>query len=107
MILTGTFYQSLSPDKVDFISDKEVDFITNKQILMEWINLKNYSKLHNKTIAELDIRKNTGATIISVIKNNEFIINPDPYNFKFEPNDTIIVISNREQLKKFLEYIKN
>ncbi|MGB9638449.1 MAG: cation:proton antiporter regulatory subunit [bacterium] len=96
MILTGTFYQTLEPDKVDFIIN---------QIVMEWIKIKDYPKLHNKTIAELDIRKNTGCTIIAVIRNQEFFINPDPYQFRFSPNDTIIVVSNREQLKKFFKYI--
>lgn len=51
MILTGAFYQTLSPDKVDFIIN---------QVVMEWIKIKHYPKLHNKTIAELDIRKKYG-----------------------------------------------
>ncbi|MCX7871135.1 MAG: potassium transporter TrkA [bacterium] len=96
MILTGAFYQTLSPDKVDFIIN---------QVVMEWIKIKHYPKLHNKTIAELDIRKNTGCTIIAVIRDGQFFINPDPYQFKFDPKDTIIVVSNREQLEKFFKYI--
>ncbi len=97
MILTGTFYQTLSPDKVDFIIN---------QMVMEWIKIKDYPKLHNKTITELDIRRNTGCTVIAVIRGKEFFINPDPYNFKFNPQDTIILVANREQLKKFFEYIR-
>lgn len=59
MILTGAFYQTLSPDKVDFIIN---------QVVMEWIKIKHYPKLHNKTIAELDIRKNTGCLLLLLLE---------------------------------------
>ena len=96
MILTGTFYQTLEFDKVDFIIN---------QMIIEWVKLKDYPKLHYKTIAELDIRKKTGCNIIAVVRDKNFYINPDPYEFKFEPTDIIIVVSNREQLKNFFNYI--
>ena len=50
-----------------------------------------------KTLRELDIRKNTGATVIAVARNGEAITNPGP-DFRIEPDDIIVLLGAHHDL---------
>jgi len=101
----GNYMASLlvTPDLVDFIQrlsleDRNID--TN----LEEISFEDCpEKYHNKSIAELNLRKKTGCTIIGYKKpDGEFIINPDP-NTKLVKGSYIIVLGRPEQIKKLNE----
>ncbi|MDP3564659.1 MAG: TrkA C-terminal domain-containing protein, partial [Methanoregula sp.] len=53
-----------------------------------------------KTIADLQIRAKTGATVIAVCRHDRNIINPPP-TFVFEKGDAALVIGESDQIKKF------
>jgi len=97
LILNEAFYKTIPSDKIEYIT---------KQVIFEWIKLKKDSFFINKTILELEVRKKTGASIIGVIRNGNFIVNPDPSDLIFQENDIIIAIGNRESLKKMDMYVK-
>ncbi len=50
-----------------------------------------------RTLRELDIRKNTGATVIAIARNNEANTNPGP-DFRLEPDDIVVLIGAHRDL---------
>jgi TrkA domain protein len=97
LILNEAFYKTIVSERMEYIT---------KQVIFEWIKIKKDSFFINKTILELEVRKKTGASIIGVIRDGNFIVNPDPSNLIFQENDIIVAIGNRESLKKMDIYVK-
>jgi len=62
----------------------------------------------DKSLSELDIRKNTGATVFGFKDAKKGIIfNPDPRT-KFSKDDILILLGNDESIKKFKKiYIRH
>jgi len=56
--------------------------------------------LIEKTLAEKQIRRNTGCNVIAICSNDSFNINPDP-NVKFKKNEELILIGTAEAEKEF------
>jgi len=97
LILTEALYQTVSKEKIEYI---------HKKLIFEWIKINPNSSFVGKTLGELDVRKKTGASIVAVIRGEDFITNPDPYSFKFQANDTLVCIGSREQLNQLEKYIE-
>lgn len=69
------------------------------------------SEIVGKTLKEINLRDRTNATVISVIRNNEFIPNPSG-NFTILENDLIVLFGTHNAIDKATEiltkgYIKN
>ncbi len=62
------------------------------------------SKAVGKTIKELAIRKQTGATVISVVRGSEHYPNP-PVDFKFKEGDMLVFMGIHTQVEKAVEYL--
>ncbi len=58
----------------------------------------------NKTLKEIDLRAKTGATVISVIRNNQFIPNPSG-EFEIHPNDLIVLYGTHNAIDRAIELI--
>jgi CPA2 family monovalent cation:H+ antiporter-2 len=67
---------------------------------LEWIDIPEHSKIHGKTISELDVRNKAGVTIVGIDRLDEVIPNPPGY-FMFLPGDRIGIMGNGEQIEKF------
>lgn len=93
-LLAGTTYQPVSTEKMELLM---------KEIVMEWVKVGENSNFVGKTIAELQIRRRTGVSIIAIIRDGKMIPSPDPYQEKIQAGDTLIVVGTREQLLKFLD----
>jgi CPA2 family monovalent cation:H+ antiporter-2 len=52
-----------------------------------------------RTFRDLDIRKNTGATIIAVARSGEAVTNPDP-DFTLQPDDIVVLLGAHADLDK-------
>lgn len=62
------------------------------------------SNYRNKTIKELNIRSNTGATVVGIKDNDRgFLFGPD-VNSIIGPNDVLIVLGTEESIDKFSLY---
>jgi CPA2 family monovalent cation:H+ antiporter-2 len=62
------------------------------------------SKAVGKTIKELGIRKQTGASVISVVRGSEHFPNP-AVDFKFEEGDMLVFMGIHAQVEKAVEYL--
>jgi len=94
-LLAGTVYQPVAPEKMELIM---------KEMVMEWVKVGEASPLVNRTIAESQIRKRTGASIVAIIRGQDMLVNPDPADTKILSRDVLVVAGTRQQLKNFMEY---
>jgi TrkA domain protein len=56
--------------------------------------------LAGRSIAELQVRTKTGATVVAVSRKGKNIINPLP-SFTFEDGDIVVAIGDTDQLEEF------
>src|SRR5574340_303374 len=91
-IIAGTYFKPVI---------EEEQKLAMKNVTMEWIKIEPDSTLADKKIEELDIRKMTGVSITTIIRGEIVIPNPSPSEI-IKPQDTIIIIGNNEQIKKFI-----
>jgi CPA2 family monovalent cation:H+ antiporter-2 len=61
------------------------------------VQLQADSPAAGRTLRELDIRKNTGATVIAIARNSEANTNPGP-DFRLEPDDIVVLIGAHRDL---------
>lgn len=68
------------------------------------IILPENSHIIGKSIGELQIWHNTGATIIGIVEDNRVIISPGPY-FEFSRNDKLLIVGDKHVIERFNAYI--
>ena len=73
-------------------------------LIIEWYKVEERASSLGKTVGELEIRQQTGAAIISAIKDGDSIINPGP-DYTIEANTTLVVAGKRSHIKLFRELI--
>ena len=61
------------------------------------VQIEPESPAAGKTLRELDIRKNTGATVIAIARNGEAAPNPGP-DFRIEPDDIMVLLGAHKDL---------
>ncbi len=91
-ILSGTYFQPVMEDEQKLMM---------KNVTMEWIKITDDSSLANKKLEELNIRKITGVSITTIIRGETVIPNPRSSEV-LQPQDTVIIIGNNEQIKNFI-----
>ncbi len=94
-LLAGTTYQPVAPEKMEMFM---------REMVMEWVRIGKRSALVDKKIAESQIRKRTGASVVAIIRGEEMIVSPDPYEAVIRSGDTVVVVGTRNHIKKFLEF---
>ncbi len=63
-----------------------------------WVTLDGSSRLVGLTLAEANLRANTGAAVIAVSRNGELIPNPKSA-FRFQVGDLVGLIGSADQIK--------
>ena len=82
-------------EKCEWLSDIEI----------EGFRVSENLHLVGKSIAELQVRKKTGVTIIAVRRGHEVFTNPEP-DFTFRAGDIILFTGERKTMMKALDYFK-
>ncbi len=93
-LLAGATYQPVATEKMEMIL---------QQVVMEWVKVQESSNFVNKTIAELEIRRKTGVSIIAIEREGKVIPSPDPYKEQIKAGDTLIAVGTRQQIRTFLD----
>ncbi len=96
-ILVGALFQPTS-------DEEKIGFLM-KHLVFEWVKVPKNSFLVNKTIKELEIRKEWGVIVVAVIRDENVIVSPSPL-FKIEEGDTLVVVGSLENVKKFLKAVE-
>jgi len=84
------------PEKCEMISDIE----TETYLISE------NTSAAGRSIKDLRIRSETGATVIAVRRGKEVISSPEP-EFIFKPGDVVYLIGRRENVLKAIELLES
>ncbi|HQU84119.1 MAG TPA: cation:proton antiporter [Pyrinomonadaceae bacterium] len=71
----------------------------------ETVKLENDSPVIGKTLAELNLRGESGATLIAVVRNGETKINPGA-NYKLLKNDLLVLLGTNEKIERALKILE-
>lgn len=94
--LLGATYQPVDVDKLRMFK---------RQIIVDYITLKENSRLAYKTIEESDIRNKTGATIIGIVDGDDLIAVPEA-DTMLKPGDVLMSIGKDEQIATLTQLAK-
>jgi CPA2 family monovalent cation:H+ antiporter-2 len=73
----------------------------SRQIETEWVRLPENSPLEGRTIGELGVRTETGASIVAIVRDDFVLAGPGP-EARFEPGDLVGVLGTQEQRTAFV-----
>lgn len=94
--------QLLYPSVTDFL-----DIVMHSgelELWLEEVDVHDGSDLHQKTVAEANVRQRTGSNILAVRRHEEGTMLTNPAgDLRFEPGDVIIALGTRPQLAKLAE----
>ena len=94
-VLSGTYFK---PALVEEIEGLIGEFV------VDWITLTDESPATGKTLAELQARKRTGMSVISIIRTEATIRAPDP-NEVLRSGDRLVYVGPQRHLNGFLSYM--
>ncbi|MCI0448565.1 MAG: NAD-binding protein, partial [Chlorobi bacterium] len=78
--------------------------VIHEEISIDSFTISRKCSAESKSIAELDIRAKTGATIISVVRDKEHFSNPAA-DLKLKEGDVIILMGTHEQVEQAVGYL--
>jgi len=88
-----TFAQELPPSKPHALPAMIGELLDRD---LDAVDIKAVSPAAGKTVMELRIRTQTGATVVSIERGREIILNPDA-DVKLVPGDKILLLGSRDQ----------
>jgi CPA2 family monovalent cation:H+ antiporter-2 len=71
-----------------------------QQFDLQWVELEQDNPLINISIAEAEIRKTTGVSIVGIIRNETLMPNPEP-SFRFRQYDLVAIIGSAKARQRF------
>ena len=80
--------------------------VTLDELVIEWCKVEAHFKSANKSIAELQVRQRTGATILAIVEKHSQKINPGPDD-KLFVDMTLVIAGERKQIKLLKELLLN
>ncbi len=66
---------------------------------LETVEVEERARAVGENATSLNLREETGVTVIAVIRDGEALYTPDP-EFRFRPGDTVVLIGDREALRR-------
>lgn len=76
------------------------------ELVIEWCKIEPHFKSINKSIAELQVRQKTGATILAIVGKNQQKIIPGPDDVVI-PDVTVVIAGERKQIKQLKDLLAN
>jgi CPA2 family monovalent cation:H+ antiporter-2 len=71
-----------------------------QQFDLQWVKLDPNSTISNRSIGQSEIRKQTGASVVAVVRNGKLTPNPDA-DFVLMPDDLVAIIGNDKHREAF------
>ncbi|QKY20026.1 potassium transporter TrkA [Halolamina sp. CBA1230] len=86
-ILEGAYFESVNVDELS---------VPLGDAIIEWVEVGEGSALDGTTLAESEIKGETGATVIAVQRGSETVSNPDA-DFELAGGDLLVAIGTHEE----------
>lgn len=94
-ILGGLSYKPKALETIEVALD---------DLRIEWYKVEPSNDGVNKTIGELEVRQQTGASIIAAIMGDDTIINPGP-DYRILPGVTLVIAGKQKNIKLLKEIL--
>jgi TrkA domain protein len=94
-ILGGAFFKPAVVEEVEAVFE---------DLLIDWVALEPNSPGIDKSIAELEIRRTTGVSIIAIIRGAQAITAPEPSEI-MRAGDRLVVVSRPQDLGPFRDLV--
>jgi TrkA domain protein len=92
-ILEGAYFEAVDTDDLA---------VPLGDAILEWVDIDEGSGVAGRTLGELDLRQETGVSVIAVQRGGETVANPDA-DFQVEVGDILVTLGTREQQVAFAE----
>lgn len=94
-ILGGAFFK---PAVVEEIEDIVGEFV------VDWVTLNADDPAIGRSIADLQIRRRTGMSVVAIVRGRRTITAPDPDEI-LESGDRLVVVGRHADLPAFIKYV--
>ena len=94
-ILGGAFFK---PSVVE-----EIERIVG-EFVVDWVTLGEESPAVGRTLADLGVRKQSGMSVIAIVRGKKTITGPDPSE-TLQLGDRLVVVGRHHDLPKFIEMV--
>ncbi len=94
-------------EKINSLTYQIIDMYQYKRsdlVMPVEIPLSPNSTVIGKSIGNLKVWENTGATIIGIIQDKSIIISPGPY-YEFSKDDKVLIVGDENVIERFNAYI--
>ncbi|CAG7644718.1 K(+)/H(+) antiporter subunit KhtT [Paenibacillus solanacearum] len=94
-IIGGMTYKPKALETIDVALD---------ELIIEWCKVEPHFHCVGKSIAELEVRPKTGATILALVQKHRQKINPGPDD-RLAADMTLVIAGERKQIKQLKELL--
>ncbi|MFC7165420.1 cation:proton antiporter regulatory subunit [Halospeciosus flavus] len=94
-ILEGAYFESVDVDELT---------VPLGDAILEWVEIDEESPYAGVTLAESNLREETGATVIAIQRGEETIPNPGPET-TIEVDDYLVTLGTREEQNRLLDLV--
>ena len=94
-ILGGAFFKPAVVEEVEAVFD---------DLLIDWVVLEPSSPGADMSIAELEIRRTTGVSIIAIIRGDQAITAPEPSEI-MRVGDRLVIVSRHQDIGPFRDLV--
>lgn len=94
-ILGGAFFKPAVVEEIERIVG---------EFVVDWITLEEDAPAVGRSLAELQVRKLTGMSVIAIVRRKQTITAPDPSEV-LAAADRLVVVGRREDVPKFVELV--
>ena len=92
------------------VAEPKIEKLISEIELLKYLNIKTYivdvnSKARDKSIAELNLKAQTGVLVIAVQRGDEILVNPSS-DFVFKAGDVMFIIGTPREIDKTAEFLE-
>lgn len=103
-ILRGDAYRSLRrPPGTGRVSEAVLDLLAEGTTAV--FHVRDSSPAAGRTLAELELRRRVGTTVIAVVRDGRSHPNPDP-DFRIEPGDSMVLVGSHAEVSRAFDHLE-
>jgi TrkA domain protein len=96
-ILEGAHFQPVEMDDVR---------VPVGEAIIEWFEVESDSKLVGQTLADADVRDQTGVSVIAIQRGDQTVSNPEPAE-TVAAGDILVTLGTRDEQNEFESFVEN
>jgi TrkA domain protein len=94
-VLAGAYFQPSIAQRIDAVVGG---------LVIDWVTVRTDSPSADRSIADLEVRRNTRMTIVAILRGEEVIVVPEPTEV-LRPLDKLVVIGRPDDLPGFIRHV--